>query len=91
MVLSRLTIEPRVASQSLAEGGRILIADVAFPTAAVRSAAARHWADRRWANRWDKNEHYMAADETVHACQQIGLKIAYRQVSRCAGIFIVNR
>lgn len=76
----------RVASQSLAEGGRILIADVAFPTVAVRSAAAQRWADR-----WDDNEHYMAADETVHACRQIGLQIAYRQVSSCAGIFIVSR
>lgn len=76
----------QVAAQSLATGGRTLVADVSFQAEAVRTAASRRWADR-----WDSDEHYMAADETICACEQAGLSVEYRQVSSCAGIFIFTR
>lgn len=79
---TKLNLLRWLAAQALTVGGRVLVADVAFPTAAVRSAAAVHWVER-----WDKGEHYMAADETIRACEQAGLQATYRQLSSCAGIF----
>jgi putative AdoMet-dependent methyltransferase len=73
---TKMNLLRRVAAHAIAVEGRILVADVAFPTAAVRSAAAL-----RWAEMWDVNEHYMAAD----------LQATYRQISSCAGIFSFTR
>lgn len=71
--------------QSLTRGGCILVADISFPTEVLRTAASRRWADR-----WDSEEYYMAADETIRACDRAGLDVQYRQVSCCAGIYILS-
>jgi len=72
----------RVASHHLATDGRILVADIAFPTALARKEAAQRWADG-----WDEEEYYWAADETVAACEKAGLQTTYKQVSSCGGVF----
>ncbi len=74
------------AVEFLAPDGWILIADIAFPTVAVRSAAAQQWAE--W---WDPEEHYWAADETRVACEAVGLQVRYQQVSPCGGVFTFTR
>lgn len=82
---AKVELLQQVVAQSLAGGGLILIADVSFPTEAMRTAASSRWADR-----WDLEEHYMVADETIRACEQVGLDVEYHQVSCCAGIFIFS-
>jgi putative AdoMet-dependent methyltransferase len=72
----------RIAVHYLAAGGRILVADIAFPTATARTEASR-----RWAAEWDEDEYYWAADETIAACEQAGLQATYEQVSSCGGVF----
>lgn len=61
---AKVNLLQRMAELSLARGGRILVADVAFPTEALRDAASRRWADS-----WDAEEHYLTADETIRACE----------------------
>ena len=75
----------RLADRSLAPGGRIVVGDVAFPTASERASARARWADA-----WDDDEHYWAADDALAACRGAGLHVAYRQVSWCAGVFVVE-
>ncbi len=73
----------RIASRYLAAGGRIVVADISFPTVAARAEAARRWADG-----WDEDEHYWAADEALAAAEEAGLRGAYQQVSSCGGVFV---
>ena len=68
----------------LSPGGRILIADIAFPDAftrdAMKTSLGQDWED----------EFYWLADETLATLQQAGLQASYRQVSDCAGVFIIQ-
>jgi len=75
----------RLADRSLAPGGRIVVGDVAFPTARERAAARA-----RWTEAWDDEEHYWAADEALAACRSAGMHVDHLQVSRCAGVFVVE-
>ncbi len=72
----------RWARERLLPGGRIVIGDIAFPTAAARRAARE-----RWAGLWDEGEHYWAADEAKTALEGAGFSVTYRQVSPCGGVF----
>ena len=68
----------------LAPGGRMVIADIAFhdPEAMemVKVSIGDDWED----------EFYWLADESLAALQKIGLKATYRQVSSCAGVFVIQ-
>lgn len=75
----------RLAGRYLAPQGRILIGDVSFPTVVARAAARG-----KWASSWDDGEHYLAAEEFVQACQKVGLRAAYQQVSACGGVFVIK-
>lgn len=72
----------RIASRHLSAAGRIVVADIAYPTVAARTEASR-----RWAGAWDEDEHYWAADEALAAIEEAGLQGVYRQVSSCGGVF----
>jgi len=74
------------AALRLAPGGRIVIGDIAFPTAEEREAARV-----RWYERWDDDEWYWAADEAIPACREAGLHATYTQVSECGGVFTVAK
>ena len=67
-------------SSCLSTNGFILVADIAFPDVNIRTAASQHW-------QWDEGEYYWAADEAIIACEQVGLQVAYEQISSCGGIF----
>ncbi|RPI56571.1 MAG: class I SAM-dependent methyltransferase [Chloroflexi bacterium] len=71
----------RIASRHLSAGGRIVVADIAYPTVAARAEAAR-----RLAGAWDEDEFYWAADEALAAAQEAGLTGVYKQVSSCGGV-----
>ncbi len=77
----------KIVLNHISASGRIVIADIAFP-----SKNARTRASRKWAESWDKNEYYWAADETIAACDRAGLDVGYKQVSSCGGVFVfVNK
>ena len=76
----------RLTKRHLADNGRILIADIAYPNQAVRVQAQTYWG-----RLWNKDEYYWTADETIIACRAIGLSCTYCQVSSCAGVFVMER
>lgn len=67
----------------LAPGGRMLIADIAFRNQValekIKGAAGEEWED----------EYYWLVDESKRALTKTGLQVCYRQVSSCAGIFVL--
>ena len=72
----------RIAAHHLTAGGRIVVADIAFPSVEDRTQASQQWTDS-----WDADEFYWAADEASAACAQVGLQVTYEQVSCCGGVF----
>jgi putative AdoMet-dependent methyltransferase len=83
---TRMGLLRRLTGQYLAPGGRVVIADIAYP-----DQASREQARAVWGGLWSADEHYWAADETSAACSAIGLNCTYRQVSSCAGVFVVEQ
>lgn len=73
--LQKIDILLRAARTCLVPGGKIILADIAFPN---ENALAKAQAQM---SNWDPDEHHWAA------CAQAGLKWTYQQVSICAGIF----
>ncbi|MBL7202140.1 MAG: methyltransferase domain-containing protein [Anaerolineae bacterium] len=79
---AKVSLLVRLADHYLADQGRIVIGDIAFPTAqALKEAGADHW---------DKDEHYWTADGTRAACDRVGLHASYTQVSSCGGVFVIE-
>ncbi len=76
----------RRAMQYLAPAALLLIADVAFESVADREAL-----HQRYAPDWDEDEFYWAADEAIAAGERAGLRLSYRQLSSCGGIFVAKR
>lgn len=74
----------QIFSQCLSRNSFILVADIAFPSVEIRTAASQHW-------KWDEDEYYWAADEAIFACEQVGLKVTYEQISSCGGVFTFTR
>ena len=72
----------RIAAHYLTTAGRIVVADIAFPSVEDRTQASQQLADS-----WDADEFYWAADEASAACARAGLQVTYKQVSSCGGVF----
>jgi putative AdoMet-dependent methyltransferase len=81
----KIQLLTRLTEKHLADKGRVVIADIAYPDRASRAQAKAHWKQL-----WSEDEHYWAADETIAACQVIGLCCTYCQVSSCAGVFVIR-
>jgi putative AdoMet-dependent methyltransferase len=68
----------------LAPGGRMVIGDIAFPDQAaldkVKDEAGQDW----------EAEYYWLVDESLPELEKAGLQASYRQVSACAGIFVLS-
>jgi putative AdoMet-dependent methyltransferase len=82
---TKVALLQRWVEGHLAAHGRIVIGDIAFPT-----AQARDLAHSRWADAWDEEEAYWAAGEAMAACARVGLEVRYRQISSCGGVFVVE-
>ena len=78
---AKLSILTRCA-QHLKRGGKIVVADIAFPTTDILKAARTRWCDV-----WDDAEHYWVADEALVACEAAGFWGRFEQVSSCGGVF----
>jgi putative AdoMet-dependent methyltransferase len=67
----------------LGPGGGIVIADIAFGNQTalekVKAAAGEEWED----------EYYWLAEQALPALQKAGMRASYRQISSCAGIFVL--
>jgi cyclopropane fatty-acyl-phospholipid synthase-like methyltransferase len=70
-----------LVSEHLAPGGRLVIADIAFPDSSAQEVLKKQFGDE-----WEE-EYYWIADEALPAFEQVELKVKYVQVSLCAGIF----
>jgi len=68
----------------LAPGGRMVIGDIAFRNQAaldkVKAEAGEEWED----------EFYWLVDQSMTALEKAGVQASYRQVSVCAGIFVIS-
>ena len=72
-----------LVSQRLVRGGRLVIGDLSFPSLAAKETFSRKIPD------WEE-ECYWLADESVVALQKADLKVAYRQISACAGVYHIQ-
>ena len=79
---TKMGLLQKIFSKCLSPNGFVIVADIAFPDVDIRTAASQYWADY-----WDEDEYYWAMDETIIACEKIGLQVTYNQVSNCGGIF----
>jgi putative AdoMet-dependent methyltransferase len=77
--LCRELVLKRLESQ-----GRLVVADLSFPSLAAKEEFARRIPD------WEE-EFYWLADESVRALWDAGLMVDYEQVSPCAGVYIVQK
>ncbi len=75
----------RIARESLARGGLILVGDILFADAEARTRARESWRDV-----WDDDEHYGAADALIAALESRGLAAKFEELSFCAGVLILN-
>lgn len=80
----KVAVIERIMNDVLVPGGRLVIADISFPTARELNAVRRAAGDQ-----WDE-ELYWVADEALPALRGIGAKAAYVQVSGCAGVYRVE-
>jgi putative AdoMet-dependent methyltransferase len=77
----KVTLLNRLGREHLAAGGKIVIGDLSWPTAAARDAFLASQDD------WEDDEFYWAADETRAALKPAGWQIGYQQISFCAGVY----
>ncbi len=82
---AKIKLLRRLVHSYLADGGRVVIGDIAFNTVLNRSQARGVWSDD-----WEDDEFYWAADEATEACENAGLQVTYGQVSSCAGVFLIQ-
>jgi putative AdoMet-dependent methyltransferase len=90
-VLHEFTLKAKIdvlrrAVHYLVPSGVILVADIAFPSVAIREATIQ----RIYGDSWDDDEWYWAADEAITACENVGLHPTYRQMSLYGGIFVLG-
>jgi hypothetical protein len=78
----KIALLRRLSRGHCAPGGRIVIADLSFPTAEALARVREKWRDT-----WDE-EHYWIGEEAVSACEAAGLRTRYEQVSEIAGIYV---
>lgn len=81
LLLEKLAIIDRLFRQQLKPGGRLLIADISFPTCEAREVVRQAVSER-----WD-DEPYWVVAEMLPALAKIDAPAAYVQISECAGIY----
>lgn len=82
---SKIRLVRGLAECHLAPDGWMVIGDIAFST-----SESREKAHQQLVGSWDDDEFYWAADEMIQACKGTGLRIIYRQISSCGGVFVVE-
>lgn len=74
----------RLAAETLAPGGGVLVGDIMFANPAARAEARM-----QWQHVWDDDEHYAAAIEILPVLKLYGVAAKFEKVSFCAGVLEV--
>ena len=82
---TRVEIVERLAGETLAPGGRVLVGDIHFADAAAREGARSEWRDA-----WDAEEHYAADADYVPAYRSAGMTARFEELSFCAGVLEIS-
>jgi putative AdoMet-dependent methyltransferase len=69
-----------ILHRRLAPGGHLIIGDLSFPSFAAKESFKQHIPD------WEE-ELYWFADEAIAGLQEAGIRVDYRQISPCAGVY----
>lgn len=77
----KVALAARLIAEHLVPGGRLVIADLSFPTPQARDAICQAAGDR------GDEEPYWITAEALPALRAAGIPAAYTQVSDCAGIY----
>ncbi len=85
-VAAKMDLLQRLAENLLMDRGCFVIGDIAFPTQKALEQVQQSAADR-----WDEEEYYWVADETLGFCDRIGFQAKYEQLSSCGGVFVIRR
>jgi putative AdoMet-dependent methyltransferase len=75
----------RLKNDYLANPGRMIIGDIAFPSQQILNSARE-----RFAERWDPDEYYWAADDAIGILNSMAISVTYKQVSICGGVFVID-
>lgn len=71
----------------LTADGRVLVADITFPSADARAQAQQQFSDS-----WDPDESYLAAEEFDRLLGAVGVAvIGYEQISACTAVLTLAR
>ena len=81
---TKMMILRRLASESLAPDGMILIADISFPDAANFNAEKLRFLRE---GSWDEEEFYWCAEELLVRLTEEGFRSEYVQTSPCSGVY----
>jgi putative AdoMet-dependent methyltransferase len=73
-----------LVAKRLAPNGRLIIADLSFPSAEAMNQFAKSVGDL-----WEE-EFYWLADESMNIFENTGMNVTYQQISSCAGIYLVK-
>lgn len=80
----KVAIVARLAREHLAPGGCLIIGDISFPTCQaldeVRQSAGEQWDD----------EPYWISVDAIAALDAAGMRVKYRQISTCAGVYNIE-
>jgi putative AdoMet-dependent methyltransferase len=80
----KISLCRELVEQRLAPSGRLVIADLSFPSQTVMNEFKKGIDD------WEE-EFYWLADESATALKEAGLSVTYEQVSPCAGIYLLRQ
>ncbi len=81
----KMDIIKRLMRDHLVPGGRLVIADISFPTRPALNAGRQAAGDR-----WDEEPYWIAA-EMLPALENTGFAASYMQTSDCAGIYLLSK
>ena len=74
----------RLAADSLAVGGKIVIGDISFLDKAHFSTVYHEFKET-----WDEEEYYWCAKPMTEALEALGFSVQYQQITFCAGIYVI--
>ena len=85
---TKMTILNRLALESLAPDGKILIADISFPDVTIMEEARTRFVHE---GSWDEEEYYWCAETILVLLDEQGFQCDYVQLSPCSGVYCLSR
>jgi len=76
----------RTIKDNLAQGGKIIIADIGFETESSFKKAREEYRDS-WEGE-EEGEYYLCGERMIGLLKNAGISVTYKQVSACAGILL---